>query len=195
LQRPPSKKESKLLRHVQELAESGDHAKAIEILRAALPGASWYVHRRLGTEYLRTGRPDLAIPELEEAVHLMPGESAHHSNLSYAYRLTRRLPEAEREARTALELDHSSGQANFLLGVILLGRKSNPGEAVDHLKLARAGVRSARLALAQFYAISGLADASRRELASFLEGAPPVERAIAERWFAEHGFTPASAPE
>jgi tetratricopeptide (TPR) repeat protein len=196
LQRPPSKKESKILSQAQALSEAGDRAKAIEILRAALPGASPYIHSRLGTEYLKSARPDLAIPELEAAVHLMPGESAHHANLAYAYRLTGRLDEGEREARAALELDHSSAPAHFMLGAILIARRAPLGDAIDHLKRARNQVRSAHLALAQVYASIGLPEASRKELEGYLAVAPQAEGAIAQKWFANRGFgEPAAAKE
>src|SRR5260370_40701747 len=80
LQHPPSKKDDKILRKAQAYAESGDHGKAIEILRAAIEDsrASAYLHSRLGTEFLKCARPDLASPELEAAVRLIPGEPAHH---------------------------------------------------------------------------------------------------------------------
>ena len=188
LAKPPSKTALKYLIKAQHFSEAGNTAKAIEVLRSAPldPAGAPYLRSRLGTEYLKSGQYALAIPELEEAVRLLPKEAAHHSNLAFAYQALGQLERAEKEARLAVDLDHSNAKAHFLLGSILLGRPSGVKEATTNLKLARREVTSARFLLAQVYLLAGQRDAAEREMEDFLSVATDAQRSVAQKWLLTH---------
>jgi Tfp pilus assembly protein PilF len=154
------------------------------------PAGAPYIHSRLGTEYLKAHEYALAAPELEEAARLLPKEPAHHSNLAYLYQATGQMERAEKEARLAVELDHSNSKAHFLLGLILLDRPSGKNEAIANLKLARREVPSARFLLGQVYMISGQSEAAQREIDDFLSVATDAQRAAAQQWIATHSSRP-----
>jgi len=188
LANPPSKKALKYLNKAQRLSESGDSAKAIEVLLSAPldPAGAPYIHSRLGTEYLKTRQYALAVPELAEAARLLPKEPAHHSNLAYVYQMLGQNELAEKEARIGVELDHANAKAHFLLGLILLDRASGRKEAIENLKLARREVPSARFLLGQAYMLSGQSEAAQREIDDFLSVATDAQRAGAQQWVATH---------
>jgi Tfp pilus assembly protein PilF len=192
LAKPPSKSALKYLIKAQHFSETGNTAKAIEVLRSAPldPAGAPYLHSRLGTEYLKSGQYALAIPELEEAVRLLPKEAAHHSNLAFAYQVLGQLERAEKEARLAVDLDHSNSKAHFLLGSILLNRPSGVKEATANLKLARREIPSARFLLAQVYLLSGQREAAQREIEDFLSVATDLQRSIAQQWLVGHSIQP-----
>lgn len=197
LAKPPSKTAVKYLNKAQRYSEAGDVAKAIEVLRSAPldPAGAPYLHSRLGTEYLKSGQFKLALPELEEAARLLPKEPAHHSNLAYAYQALGQLDRAEKEARVAVDLDHSNSKAHFLLGSILLDRPSGVKEATVNLKLARREVPSARFLLAQVYLFAGQHDEAQREMEDFLSIATEAQREVAQQWIARHPVHPNRASE
>ncbi len=188
LANPPSKKALKLLDKAQHFSEAGDSKKAIEVLKSATldPAGAPYIHSRLGTEYLKSGQFELAVPELLEASRLAPKESANYSNLAYAYQALGELNPAEAQARRALELDHANPKAHFLLGAILLEGPSTMEEAMDNLKVARKDVPSARFLLAQAYMLKGQRDAANREMSGFLDVANDSQRAAAKSWLDHH---------
>jgi predicted Zn-dependent protease len=188
LAKPPSKAAIKILNKAQRYSEAGDSAKAIEVLRNAPkdPAGAPYLHSRLGTEYLKIGQYALAMPELEEAARLLPKEPAHHSNLAYGYQMLGQLDRAEKEARLAVELDHSNAKAHFLLGSILLNQEVTLQEAMVNLKLARQEVPSARFLLSQAYLFTGQRDAAEREIQDFLSVATDAQREAARRWMIAH---------
>ncbi len=185
---PPSKKVVKYLVKAQHYSEEGNSVKAIEVMKSApLDAASApYVHSRIGTEYLKAGDTERALPELEEAVRLAPKESVHHANLAYGYEALGRMKDAEAEARAALELDGTNTRAHFLLGAALADQPERIGEAITHLKVAHRDVPSARFLLAQLYVITGAQAAADREIASFLEVATDSQKASARRWLEVH---------
>jgi Tfp pilus assembly protein PilF len=197
LAKPPSKTAVKYLNKAQRYSEAGDIAKAIEVLRSAPldPAGAPYLHSRLGTEYLKSHQFQLAVPELEEAVRLLPKEPAHHSNLAYAYQALGQMERAEKEARLAVELDHSNSKAHFILGSILLDRPSGVKEATANLKLARREIPSARFLLAQVYLIAGQREAAKIELDDFLSVATEAQQKIAQQWIAIHSVHPNQASE
>lgn len=188
LAKPPSKTALKYLQKAEHYSQAGNSVKAIEVLRSAPmdPAGAPYLHSRLGTEYLKSGQFDLAVPELEEAARLLPKEPIHHSNLAYVYKALGQMEQAEREARLALTLDDSSAKAHFLLGSILLERRSTLPEAVTNLRFARAEVPSARFLLAQVYLYTGQRDAAERELQGYFSVATEIQRTAAQEWLAQH---------
>jgi tetratricopeptide (TPR) repeat protein len=197
LAKPPSKNALKFLNKAQRLSEEGNSAKAIELLRSAPmdPAGAPYLHSRLGTEYLKSGQFLLAIPELEEAARLLPKEPAHHSNLAYAYQALGQMERAEKEARAAVDLDHSNAKAHFLLGSILLDRPSGLKEATVNLKLARREVPSARFLLAQVYFVSGQREAAKIEIDDFMSVATEAQRKVAQQWLFLHSVHPNQGSE
>jgi tetratricopeptide (TPR) repeat protein len=185
---PPSKKTLKYLIKAQRYSEAGNSSKAIEVLKSAPldPAGAPYLHSRLGTEYLKGGRYDLALPELLEAARLAPKDSVHHANLAYVYEATGRRDEAEAAARKALDLDGGNSKAHFLLAATLADRPARLPEAITHLKAAHRDVPSARFLLAQLYMITGQKGAAEKEIQSFLEVATDAQRATAQRWLEIH---------
>jgi Flp pilus assembly protein TadD len=188
LAKPPSRTALKYLQKAERYSQEGNSAKAIEILRSAPidPAGAPYLHSRLGTEYLKSRQFDLAVPELEEAAQLLPREPIHHSNLAYVYKALGRMEQAEKEVRLALSLDDSNAKAHFLLGSILLERRSTLPEAVTNLRFARAEVPSARFLLAQVYLYTGHRDEAEREMQDYLSVATEAQRSAAVEWLAQH---------
>jgi Tfp pilus assembly protein PilF len=114
----------------------------------------------------------------------------HHSNLAYVYKALGQMELAEKEARLALTLDDSSAKAHFLLGSILLERRSTLPEAVTNLRFARSEVPSARFLLAQVYLYTGHRDEAEREMHDYLSVATEAQRAAAQEWVAQHSSRP-----
>lgn len=84
LRYPVTAKVRRLLEKAVRKSELGNHAEAIEDLDQALikfPTSAPYVYNLLGRECISSGEYSKAEESLEEAVRLMPHESAHHSNL------------------------------------------------------------------------------------------------------------------
>jgi tetratricopeptide (TPR) repeat protein len=179
---------AKFLEKAQQYSQAGDFQKAIETLRKAPldDAGAPYVHSRLGTEYLKLGRYDLARPQLEAAAKLAPREASHHSNLSYLYQALGKRDMAEAAARTALEIEGSNVKAHFLLGLVLVEKPGFLREALENLRLARNQVPTARFVLAQVYLRLGQNDAALRELDSFLEVADERQRTYASQWMQQH---------
>jgi tetratricopeptide (TPR) repeat protein len=192
LAKPPSKTALKYLEKAERYSHAGNSDKAIEVLRSAPmdPAGAPYLHSRLGTEYLKSRQFDLAVPHLEAAARLLPREPIHHSNLAYVYKALGQMEQAEKEARLALTLDDSSAKAHFLLGSILLERRSTLPEAVTNLRFARAEVPSARFLLAQVYLYTGHRDEAEREMQDYLSVATEPQRSAAQEWLAQHSSRP-----
>lgn len=188
LAKPPSKAALKYLNKAQRYSEEGNLAKAIETLRNAPmdPAGAPYIHGSLGTEYLKAGQFALAAPELEAAAQALPKDPIQHSNLAYLYQAQGKPEQAEKEIRLALALDPSSPKAHFLLGSILLDRRTGVDEAMANLKFARKEVPSARFLLAQAYMLTGQKDAAQREISDFLEVATDAQKAAAKQWIMRH---------
>jgi len=127
----------------------------------------------------------LSVPELLEAVRLMPDDAVARTNLAYALMLTRRVEEAEEEARQALRLDKNNSKARWVMGSILLAQGSHVGEAVEDLRFASREIPKARVLLAQFYERTGQKAEAVRELREFLPQASNEERAKVEQWLSK----------
>jgi tetratricopeptide (TPR) repeat protein len=142
---------------------------------------------------LKIGEIDAAIPELKDAVTLMPYLAANHSNLGYALCRSGSRAAGEQELREAIKLDRNAVKTHFLLGVILLDRGTV--EARDHLLLVHNGLGRARLALAVYYAGHGENAAAQEELQAYLRLDDSVDSTEAENWVARTAalLKPASA--
>lgn len=183
LRHPLTRKGRKLLQKVESYLRLGQRDKAIEQLAVAIHerSAAPYAHGILGTEYLRTGHARAAIPELEEAARVLPIAGVH-SNLAYALCLTGQSQRGEQELQEALRLDGGSPQARFLMGVLLLGRKSRDHEARYDLKMALKYVPSAHLALAVCHLRDGENEAAQKELRQYLGPAREIQLPVLMQW-------------
>jgi tetratricopeptide (TPR) repeat protein len=187
LQHPLSAKSKRMFAAAQKASEKGEYLKAVEILRSALndPAAEPYARMNIGVAYIRAGQAGLSVPELLEAVRLMPDDAVARTNLAYALMLTRRVEEAEEEARQALRLDKNNSKARWVMGSILLAQGSHVGEAVEDLRFASREIPKARVLLAQFYERTGQKAEAVRELREFLPQASNEERAKVEQWLSK----------
>jgi len=127
LRHPLSSKARRRLLKAVHLAELGKHSAAIEELRETLvkePSSAPYAQNLLGVEYIEDGHFAEARSSFEEAVRLMPHESVNHSNLGYSLAVAGDLKSAEREVRTAIQLDAANSRAKRLLDLILHARRT-----------------------------------------------------------------------
>lgn len=187
LRHPLTSKSKRLFAAAQQAAAKGEYLKAVDILRGALsdPAAEPYARTNIGAAYIRAGQPAAAIPELKEAVRLMPDDAVARTNFAYALMLTKRTDEAQEQAQQALRLDKNSSKARWVLGSILLARGSRVEEGVADLRFASREIPKARVTLAQFYERTGRRDDAVRELRAFLPQASDQERATVERWLSK----------
>jgi len=181
LSHPLSRKGRRLIAKVESYLRLGQRAKAKQQLTQAIkePSAAPYAHAILGTEYLRDGQAQAAIPELEDAARVLP-IAGIHSNLGFALCLTGQGKRAEQELQEALRLDGDLPKARFLMGVLLLNEKSRDREAQYDLKIAQAHVRSAHLALAVCYLRRGEMEAAQQQLRTYL--GPDYDTKILSLW-------------
>jgi Flp pilus assembly protein TadD len=130
----------------------GDSAQGMDQLRTAMrnPDAEPYALSILATEHLKRGDYEMAIVELQDAIHLLPGLASNHSNLAFALGVRGRDREALREAQKAVQLDPAHPKYRYVLGQILLqmGRRE---EAAFHLKLAAEEIPGARALLGKYF--------------------------------------------
>lgn len=169
LSHPLSRKGRRLLAKIESYLRLGQRARAKEQLAQAInePSAAPYAHAILGTEYLRDGQAQAAVPELEDAASVLP-IAGIHSNLGFALCLTGQGKRGEQELQEALRLDGDLPNARFLMGVLLLNHKSRDREAQYDLKIAQAHVRSAHLALAVCYLRRGDMEAAQQQMRAYL---------------------------
>lgn len=184
LQQPLSRKSKKIFEAAQKASAAGDHAKEVEILRGSLndPAAAPYARMNIGVAYLRSGQLAAGIPELREAVRLMPENPVARTNLAYALLLTKSLDEAEAECRRSLALDSTNAKTRWIMGSTLLAKGSHDEEAVQNLQLASREFPAAKVVLAHFYERSGQRDAAAQELREFLPRASGAEKTNVEQW-------------
>ena len=84
------------------------------------------VAHNLGVVEHQTGRDDLAVATIQQAIALMPQDAAAHSNLGEAYHAAGRLDEAIAAFNRAIELDPNSYPAHSNLGIALRVRGKFP---------------------------------------------------------------------
>jgi len=118
---------------------------------AAWPHRGPGLLHNLGLVYLKQGRPDAALPRLEEAARL--GETSTIANgLGVAYQSTRRLADAVKAYTRAIELDPGNAEAHHNLGNCYSqlahdamaaaqhyreAIRIDPGRALSHMALGR----------------------------------------------------------
>jgi thioredoxin-like negative regulator of GroEL len=184
LQHSMTSKSKRLFVDAQKASEKGEFEKEIGILRSALNDAAAvpYVRMNIGVAYLRAGQAANAVPELQEAVRLIPDSAVARTNFAYALLMIKRIDAAEVEGRRALQLDRNSAKARWVMGSILIAKGSHLDEAVEDLQLASREIPKARVILAQFYERSGQKEAAARELREFLPQASSDDRVKVEQW-------------
>ncbi|HEY4361406.1 MAG TPA: hypothetical protein VGN17_10565 [Bryobacteraceae bacterium] len=195
LRHPLSGKGRKLMQRIVETVRQGNHKKAIQQLLEAVnePTARPYAYGILGLEYLRMNQPFEAIPDLQQAIALMPKFAASHSNLGYALCLTGQPQMGLQELDIALSLDSTLSHAHFLKGAILLDEGSHDAEAWDNLQVAQRAVPTAHLALALYYARHGQDAAADQQLKDYADLNLGVKLAQARKWLREVADSPSPA--
>ncbi len=126
LRHPLSSKARQRLVKALHLSELGEHPAAIKELRETLikePSSAPYAQNLLGVEYVENQQFAEARTSFEEAVRLMPHESVNHSNLGFSLAVTGDFNSAEKEARTAIQLDPDNTRAKTLLDLLLHRRR------------------------------------------------------------------------
>jgi Flp pilus assembly protein TadD len=121
LRHPLTSKARRRLQKALHLAELGEHPAAIQELRETLlkePSSAPYAQNILGVEYVANEQFAEARSSFEEAVRLMPHESANHSNLGYTLAVAGDFNAAEQEERTAIQLDPANDRAKTLLAML-----------------------------------------------------------------------------
>lgn len=183
LKHPLTGKAKKLLLEARKASEKGEYLKAVDLLRGTMndEAAVPFARMNIGVAYIRAGQPVNAIPELQEAVRLMPDDAVARTNLAYALLLANRAGAAEAECRKAIQLDKNSAKTRWVMGSILLA-KGAPAEAVEHLRLASREIPKAKVLLAQAYEHNGQKEAAALELRQFLPQASNEDRVKVEQW-------------
>jgi predicted Zn-dependent protease len=105
----------------------------------------------------------VALSELEQAVHLLPGLPENRSNLAYVLCLKGQTERGLEEARKALQLDPGRPKTRLVLGMLLLQQGSHDLEAVKHLQAAAEEIPGAHQVLAQHYDRVGRAPEAEKE--------------------------------
>jgi tetratricopeptide (TPR) repeat protein len=113
-----------------------------------------YVEARvdLGAVYARTLQPEEALEQYGLALALEPNLAVLHSNKAAALVMLSRWKEAEQTARRALQLDPESIDANYMLGIALMGQGKITPETAAHLAMAAKTYPRARVPLAEVQA-------------------------------------------
>jgi len=168
LRNPLTGKALKLILAAQNDLQSSQHERGMETLQRALddPQTLPYAVSMLAVEHLKARQMDAALPELEEAVRLLPGRAENHSNLAFALGLTGQIQRGLLEIRRALQLDPARPKAHLVMGLLLLHAGSTK-EALVHLNMAAEDVPSAHLVLADYYGRTGEVEAAEREREQF----------------------------
>jgi len=139
LRQPLSSKAKQILQKAQRAADSGDHARAIELLETALakyPESAAWSRSMLGVEYLKAGQFAAAVTELEKAVLLLPRDAVDRSNFGLALAHTGQYDRAEQELRRALALDGSDLKTRQLLDIVLERQAPQPAPAPSQPSIA-----------------------------------------------------------
>ena len=192
LQRPIPEKAFRAFVSAQHYVETGHSLDAVRQLERALHVYPDYSDARcnLGVEYVRLGRHKEALEQFEKAAASGPASAKVFANMAYSLCLLKRLPDAERAARRAVEIDNSYGRAHYLLGSILAktvipGLLEKAPEAAGHLRLGAVDVPHAFLDIAQMYLAEGDRLSAAEEVRLYLKSGEKAYRADAERWLAQ----------
>ena len=150
----------------QEHLRSGQHERGMQELRDAMkdPVAMPYAITILGGEHVKAGQLDIALDELEQAIHLMP-RATTYSNLAYALYLKRQTERGLEQVRKAIRMDGGKPKTRLVLGMLLLQQGSHDAEAIQNLQAAAPENPDAHLILARHYDGPGRRRRRRRNAA------------------------------
>jgi len=125
----------------------------------------------LGAELLRRNRASEAIPNLAEALRVLPAFTGAHATLGDAYKQEGRIADAQTEYETALRLDDSLPEIHNSLGAIL-ATAAKIDEALPHFEAAvrlKPNLESAQVNLGVALARLGRKDDAIRALNAALQ--------------------------
>jgi tetratricopeptide (TPR) repeat protein len=165
----------------QYLAESGQPARAIELL-AATAGTDPDALIALGNAYTLAGRQREAIATFNRLLAIDPGNAVAHENIGVAQLGAGDVAAAERALRRALELDPSRAGAHTALGVAV----ASTGRRDEAIELWKRAVALDPMELNALYNLAvNLVEAGRRDEAvphaeRFIAAAPPSMQADAD---------------
>jgi Flp pilus assembly protein TadD len=100
--------------HEGQLAEAEHDLAALSQAHPELGGP----HANLGIVYRRSNRPDLAVQELEKAVHCNASQPVFWNQLGIAYREQGQIPKAREAYEKAISLDPGYPAPNLNLGIL-----------------------------------------------------------------------------
>lgn len=134
----------------------GDLAHAREAALAVLQTApqSYEGYDLLGIIYTQQKDYDHAVEAFQHALRVAPGSVATHNNLANCYAEQQRMDLAEKEYQASLRIDAHGRDANYNLGVILLGR-NQPDRAISYFSKVTAPDLATQLNLLRAYLRSG----------------------------------------
>jgi len=112
----------KLYKEAKALAQSGERAKAIELLDKAIEKAPEFMlaHNEKGVQYLQLGQPAKAVEPLEAAIKISPEAFQPRINYGIALLQSGRPISSTLELRHALQNHDSSCRAHLYLGIAYL---------------------------------------------------------------------------
>lgn len=178
LQLPP--KAARELQRSQKAFQSRDWQGAASHLEKVLviDPQYWPAHNTLGNLYVRLSQYDRAVSEFQKAAQSEPRSALPLNNLGATLFLLKRYPEAERVARSTLELDPGRAEAHYILGCALVAQERFTPETEQQLRLSTSSIPTARLLLADLLSSRGAREEAAAELRAYLQipGAPEKEQ-------------------
>jgi Tfp pilus assembly protein PilF len=114
-----------LFQKAMVLAGSGESAKAINELQAALSQAPDFelAYTQIGLQYLKLGKPAEAAENLTSALKLDANDFEARLNLGFALVNLKKFREAEEQLRLVLKQDATSATGHYYLGLALMNQQ------------------------------------------------------------------------
>ncbi len=137
----------------------GEHSRSVPVGEAGstfLADASF--HASKGREYLKNGKPDLAIEELKDALARNPNDGASRVLLSQAYQKMGDKAEAQRQLTMALKNDPSNSGALVALSEMnISGGKNNvqAQQLLEQMSASGSNDMDTQIALGDLYVKMG----------------------------------------
>lgn len=179
--------------------DSGDYARAIEHLRAALAldDTLWEAHANLGVALLNTGDVDGARAEFERVIELEPDQPAGYNNLGVTLARRGDREGAIEQFRKALAVDPRNAEVRAALAMTLaqLGREEDALRQLDAALRLAPGHVPTLLTAADLLLLIGRAPKSAEAAVAALRLAPGDPRAIPRLAWALRDATAAQSEE